>query len=307
MAKTATKQKKERKPSDEDLFVEKILAEVAAARKAKNLNPEDAAQAKALDDEAAELFRQTTNRDNTPKLDVATAIGRVERDGKPAFDRIGNWTPTMAVDPEMLKPFAVEIHEAKERIESEKFQAMSEAERELYVLVKEQDKALAAERANAEHAKWLAEPATKTTLTKLRALDERIAKDTSWNYEEDSTVAKAMLAIETVGADRDAALALANEAFAIDRKKKTDAMTAHEREIERLKKELELAGDKPSDATPPTPKPEADASILAELKAAEEAYLGDQYDALDLAGKTAAAQRYDAAKAAADAAQTPAA
>jgi hypothetical protein len=241
------KTKKQKPKTAEQLLVDRILGDIQRARKEKGVAPEVATKEAELDQQAAEIFKQTTNRDYAPKLDTATALDRIDRDGGPTFDRIGDWKPVMAVDAEALKPLAADIAAARERVATEKQKNMTTAERELAALEQQQAKILADEAAKAEHSKRLADAKIKTTLEKLRALDERTAKDESWDYAETVAIARAIFAIETQGSDLDAALKLADEAFGIDNQKKLDALTAHEKEVARLRAEIDALADKPAE------------------------------------------------------------
>jgi len=286
------KTKKQKPKTAEDLFVENFIADVERARKEKGVAPEVAKAEAALDAEAAELFRQTSKNNNSPKLDTAAALGRIEREvpsdyaqythqGKElsAFDRIGNWQPPMPVDPESLKPLAADIAAAKARVESARVAAMTPEEKELYTLEQTQAKLLADEAASAEHAKRLADPKVKEVLDKLRKLDTDTAEDESWTYAETVAIARAIFAIEFQGSDLTAALALADEAFGIQRQKKQDALTAREKEVERLRAEMALLGDKPAEQTTET-KTDPPADRQTESSASDWYTLRQAYETL---------------------------
>jgi hypothetical protein len=273
------KTKKTKPKTAQQLLVDKIMGEVARIRQDKKLPPETAKAEAALDVEAAQLFNRTNNRDNATTLDSVTALDRIDRDGGPTFDRIGKWKPAMEADPESLKPLAAEIAAARERVESDKLKKMTDAERALYALEQQQTKILADESAAAKHAQRMADPKVKSVLDKLRKLDTDTAKDESWDYAETVAIARAIFALETQGSDLTAALALADEAFGIQRQKNEDAKTAHQKEIDRLNAQMALLSEKPAEQQQTETKTDAPAENQTEGKSTWKT-LRETYDKL---------------------------
>jgi len=167
---------------------------------------------------------------------------RLDREGDrgASYDRLRDWRPPLAPDPELAKPFGAELAEARKRAEEAKVSRMTDEERDVFTIEKAQAEILAKQQAESDHATWLAEPKIKSIVERLEALDTDTALDPSWEWGDTVAIAKARECFATVGVDRTVALQLASDAFAIQTRKRLAAMSEQEKEVERLRVELEL-------------------------------------------------------------------
>lgn len=252
-----------RQKTEYQRIVEKKMNQIREARaKNKPINLD-------LDPNDVQAVNKALAKDkHAPLTKGEQALMRLNRegDGGHSYDRLRGWTPKMYVDPEMQKPYAVEIAAKKKALEQKRVSAMTPEEQDLYDLEQKQAELIAEQQAAESHVARMADPKVKSALERLKELDAATALDPGWSWDETVVIAKAIVSIETTGSDLDAALTLAAEAFNIDRRKKLATMTEHQREIERIQTEVQIRQQEletlgysvASDDAPSVPAPEDD-------------------------------------------------
>jgi hypothetical protein len=222
-------------------FVEAQLAKRQAAEKAA----EDGTTVVATGDIDTET-RSAIEHEIGRKLTTEEVfLGRIQRADMPPgaalYDMLGTWKPMLRSDPNAHLPLAAEIAEAEAELESDMLATMSEKEQRVYLLKKQQTELVAKEKAKQEHAARMADPKVTATLGKLRALDRATAMNPAWDKWDDIVmIQKAIASLTTEGADEDAAMELATQAFRIDAEKRLAAMSKHEAAVEALRAEIAL-------------------------------------------------------------------
>jgi hypothetical protein len=225
-------------------YVEEQLAKWQAAQKAA----EDGVTVPASGDIDAET-RTAIEQEIGRKLTTEEIfLGRIQRADMPPgaalYDMLGTWKPKLRSDPTAHLPLADEIEQAEAERELELLAGMTEKQQRVYLLKKQQTELLAKEKAKADHAARMADPKIKATLEKLRALDRATAMNPKWNsWEEIVVIQKAIASLETEGADEDAAMELAQQAFRIDTEKRLAVMSKHEAQVEALRAEIALQNE----------------------------------------------------------------
>jgi hypothetical protein len=249
--------------------IERQSKEAAASRKPVEL-------AMLPDERAAieqQIGRKLTNRE--------IIQGGIQREDTRTFAQAledSKWKPVMPKQDEG-DIFDDAIREAEKAVRDRMLREMKSDERTLFLLKEDQLKHQQSKATAAEHEARLADPAVASKLAELRAMQAKAAYDPSWTVSDTLAIGRAIMQLETPGADLDAGFQLHQAALgiaAVKRQAVIEQLRSQRKDLEAKIAELDetvaAEGGEPSSeaAAPKADKPvwQVSPELYARAKAA---------------------------------------